>query len=276
MTSIADQDTVEMGGRTSVLTLQKRDHVELDRLLGELAGRRGAARGPTLLAIHRLVFPHAFAEESVLWPVIRRKVPNGEALTLENEKEHQAINELFTRMEAFEAGTPEHDALLDEVLPLLRADVRDEEDALLPGLQANVSPAQLRLLGIAWESVRRIAPTRPHPIVARRPPGNALSALPLTLVDRTRDTVDRLRFRAPEAAVPALRAVGLALTRASHAVERLPGLRSGENPATRVPAGRVGALPVLGATVALATSALLVRRMRTARHVPDGPHPTGA
>ena len=33
---------------------------------------------PVLIDLYRLVFPHAFAEESVLWPVMRRVLPDGE------------------------------------------------------------------------------------------------------------------------------------------------------------------------------------------------------
>ena len=64
--------------------------------------------------------------------VWRRLPPDGLALTLRVEREHQEVNELWTR------------------------------------------------LGLAWEAVRRTAPTRPQPLVSRRPPGNALAALPLT------------------------------------------------------------------------------------------------
>ena len=42
------------------------------------------------------MFPHAFAEESVRCPVLRRTVPDGPALTLQIEQEHQAVNELVT------------------------------------------------------------------------------------------------------------------------------------------------------------------------------------
>ena len=37
MTSLAEQNEQELGGRTSVLARQKRDHIRLDQLLAELA-----------------------------------------------------------------------------------------------------------------------------------------------------------------------------------------------------------------------------------------------
>ena len=195
MRSVADQSVAELGGRLSVLTRQKSDHVELDRLLHRLSESSHEEQLPVLLDLYRLVFPHAFAEESVLWPVMRRVLPDGEELTLQVEQEHQEVNELVTGLEDLALGTPEREAALERLAEVLREDVRDEEDELFPRLQQRVPVAQLRLLGIAWEVVSRIAPTRAHPIVARRPPGNVIAALPLSVLDRSRDRLDALRLR---------------------------------------------------------------------------------
>ncbi|MFJ3222624.1 hypothetical protein ACIPJS_04560 [Streptomyces sp. NPDC086783] len=62
-----------------------------------------------------------------------------------------------------------------------------EEDLLLPRLQDAMDDARPRGLGTAWEAVRRTAPTHPHPVIPRRPPGNALLGVPLRLYDRARD-----------------------------------------------------------------------------------------
>jgi hypothetical protein len=78
---------------------------------------------------------------------------------------------------------------------------------------------------------RRLAPTRSHPTVSRRPPGNALSALPLSLLDRTRDAMDAGARRLP-ALAPAGRAVSRALAALAGMVELLPPSRRGDRPAT--------------------------------------------
>jgi hypothetical protein len=266
MESISGQSLTDMGGRGSVLARQKRDHIALDGLLHRLAEAPAEQQDAVLLDIYRLVFPHAFAEEAVLWPVIRRVLPDGHALTLQVELEHQRINELVTELEALEPGSPGHADLLARIVALLREDVRDEEDALLPRLQDRLSAAQLRLLGAAWEAVRAVAPTRAHPIVSRRPPGNVLSALPLALLDRGRDALDARLHRGAGRAEPALRSLSAALARASHGVERLPGMRRGEDPSTRLSGGRgagwgTAALVAAGAGAA----ALILRSRRRAR-----------
>jgi len=267
VTSIAEQTVAEMGGRFSVLSLQKRDHLELNRLLHRLTIASPADQDAVLLDIYRLVFPHAYAEETVLWPAIRRVLPDGHELTLRIEREHQQINEVVTRLEALQPGSPDRRPVLEELIGLLWEDVRDEEDILLPRFQAAVSRAQLWRLGIAWEAVRRTAPTRAHPVVSRRPPGNVLAALPLALLDRCRDRVDARLLRRPGRFAAPLCAVGSALTAASHGVERLPGMQRGESRETRLGRKRRfgwGAAALLSAAGMTALALMARRRSKSA------------
>jgi hypothetical protein len=235
MTSLANQTTSELGGRWSILTRQKSEHVRLDGLLRELESSAGApreAQDGVLQRINRLVFPHAFAEESVLWPELRRLLPDGEVLTSRVEREHQEVNELVVALEDPDLSDTERWPVIVRLVEVLREDVRDEEDELLPRLQERVDVRRLRQLGAAWELVRRIAPTRPHPVVSRRPPGNVLAALPLTVLDRGRDRLDEAARRWPAAHGTATSASRVA-ARAAGAVEQLPPLRHGERPDTQ-------------------------------------------
>ncbi|TYP87843.1 hemerythrin domain-containing protein [Blastococcus xanthinilyticus] len=230
--SIADQTVEELGGPGSVLARQRRDHIELDRLLHELDGSTGAAQEEVLTRVDRLVFSHAFAEETVLWPVLRRVLPDGDDLTRRVEEEHQEVNELVSALERDGLDSPERPARLARLVEVLREDVRDEEDALLPRLQERLDPEELRALGRRWALMRRLSPTRPHPTVSRRPPGNALSGLPLTVLDRTRDLVDAGVRRVPDRFAPVGRAVSSGLAAVAGVVERVPLSRRGDRPPT--------------------------------------------
>ena len=236
MRSIAEQEQDELGGRWSVLVRQKRDHQKLDQLLETLAATEPGRQPEVLQSIYRLVFPHAFAEESVLWPAMRRALPDGEQLTLMVEEEHQQINQLVTEIEEMAPEDPRRQPLIGAVVDLLREDVRDEEDTLLPRLQEALDEKQLRVLGLQWEALRRTAPTRAHPVVSRRPPGNVLAALPLTVIDRTRDAVERGSRRSERLQQPLTRASKV-LAGAAGVVEQAPFMRSGERSSTRVPRG---------------------------------------
>ena len=230
--SIATQTVDELGGPRSVLARQRRDHVQLDRLLQELDGVDGPRQEEILQRVNRLVFSHAFAEETVLWPVFRRVLPDGDALTLRVEQEHQEVNELVTALERDGLDHPQRPARLARLVEVLREDVRDEEDVLFPRLQEALEPADLRRLGWQWEVARRVSPTRPHPTVSRRPPGNALSGLPLTLLDRTRDLVDAGVRRSPSPVANVGRAVSKGLAGLAGLVERIPASRTGDKPPT--------------------------------------------
>ncbi|WP_299952579.1 hemerythrin domain-containing protein [uncultured Modestobacter sp.] len=227
--SIADQTVEELGGPTSVLVRQRTDHEELDRLLLELDGTTGTDQERVLRRIDRLVFSHAFAEETVLWPVIRRVLPDGEALTLQVEEEHQEVNELVSRLETIPHDDPSRATVLARLVEVLREDVRDEEDVMFPRLQQALDAKALRRLGLQWEIARRVSPTRPHPTVSRRPPGNAVSGLPLSVLDRSRDLVDAGVQRAPERFAPVGETVSRGLAAAAGWVERVPLARRGDD-----------------------------------------------
>lgn len=238
---IAHEPEQALGGPGSVFVRQRRDHQRLDALLDRIDRTAGTEQDAALQAMYRLVFPHAFAEEAVIWPLMRRVLPDGERLTLEVEQEHQEINELLAAVDRGRRAGEERSDELARAMRLLREDVRDEEDELFPRLRDRVEDRELRRLGLAWEAVRRIAPTRPHPVVARRPPGNVLSAAPLSAIDRTRDVLNRVaRGRARRG--PARRIDG-ALATVAGGIERLPGMRHGEDPSTasgRTEAERTG------------------------------------
>lgn len=99
--SISEQDADALGGDDCILMRRRRDHARLDAMMNrclseDLPPGEADALWP---AIVQLVFRHAFAEETVLWPLLRRVSPDGEELTRQVEEEHQAINDLVARIE---------------------------------------------------------------------------------------------------------------------------------------------------------------------------------
>jgi len=233
--TIADQPQAQLGGRTSILARQRADHTRLDRLMERARATMqegGIAHQVALRAVARLVFTHAFAEESVLFPAARRVLPEGDPLTVRIETDHQEVDELVARLDRSSWSDPGHRELMERTFEVLDHDVRTEEDELLPRMQQLLGTRRLRLIGWQWELVRRISPTRPHPVVSRRPPGQVLSALPLTVLDRARDLLQKLdevtrcRFTTP------VSTADRALAVAAGAVERMPVLQRGERPET--------------------------------------------
>jgi hypothetical protein len=65
-------------------------------------------------------------------------------------------------------------------------------------------------------------------VVSRRPPGQTLSALPLTVIDRTRDNLQRLDELTGHRFSARLTPLDRALAAAAGAVEQLPIMQRGE------------------------------------------------
>lgn len=231
--SIAGAPVEALGGAGSIIVRQRRDHERLRELVARVRATEGDEQDEALTDLCRLVFPHAFAEEAVLFPAARDALGDGEPLTLDIEQEHQEINEVYAELERSRRGEEGREALIDRAIALLDADVREEEDVLLPRLRAALTDKELQRLGRMWAVVRLTAPTRAHPVVSRRPPGQTLSALPLTVLDRSRDQLDRLARRAPAPVASGSAAASRALGAAAGLVERLPIFTRGEDPSTR-------------------------------------------
>ena len=233
--SIAGQSVEALGGPGSIIVRQRREHAQLHELVGRVRSTAGAEQDEVLTQLCRLVFPHAFAEEAVLFPAARKVLDEGDPLSLDIEQEHQEINEVYAAVERSRHGDPGREELIERAIALLDADVREEEDELLPRLRAKLDDRQLRRLGLAWEVVRRTSPTRAHPVVSRRPPGQTLAALPLTVLDRSRDQLDRLARRAPEPVATGSTLASQALGAVAGAVEHLPPFPRGEDASTHTP-----------------------------------------
>src|SRR3954447_16865159 len=113
--TIAHQSVEQLGGRSSILAKQRADHARLDRLMDRARATRAAGgreHAAALRAVARLVFTHAFAEESVLFPAARRVLPGGDPLTLEIETDHQEVDELTVRLDRSSPDDPGHAELL--------------------------------------------------------------------------------------------------------------------------------------------------------------------
>jgi len=233
MRSIADQSVEQLGGSGSVLVRMRREHRAMDTLLERLASTTGEEQDELLTRLWRLVFTHAYAEETLLWPAIRKVADDGEEVTSHIEQGHQKLSELVAALDQTRPADPRRRELLEEMAAELRHDAHEEEDVLLPRLQRGASPRQLRRLGLAWTLVRRTAPTRPHVAVSRRPPGNVLAAVPLSLLDRSRDALDRAARREGGRAASIAADASRVLARIAGAVERRRVLQVGESSRTR-------------------------------------------
>ncbi|MFF5703256.1 hemerythrin domain-containing protein [Streptomyces sp. NPDC012794] len=180
-----------MGHGGDVIAELTTDHREVEEIFGKMeALPPGDARRKEYAdqAIMELV-RHSVAEESYLYPAVREKLPNGDALADKELADHAAAERVMKDLEGCEADDPRFDVLAAKLMAEIREHMADEEQNLFPRLRTACGPEMLGTLGDKVRTAKKTAPTRPHPSAPDTPPANKLLAPGLGLVDRLRDAM---------------------------------------------------------------------------------------
>jgi acetyl esterase/lipase len=136
------------------------DHAIVERQFQHLEAGRGNRR-VLVDQISLELALHAFAEETVLypiWPEIGMQDEHEDA-----EHEHQEIKELLVVLGRTEPGQPEFEEALGKLISLVRHHVDDEENEELPEFRSKAGADRMAQLGREFLAAKRQAPTRPHP-----------------------------------------------------------------------------------------------------------------
>ncbi|CCG03767.1 alpha/beta hydrolase fold domain-containing protein [Blastococcus saxobsidens] len=136
------------------------DHAIVERQFQHLEAGRGNRR----VLVDQVSFElalHAFAEETVLypiWPELGMTDEHDDA-----EHEHQQIKELLVTLGRTEPGEQEFEEALSKLIGVVRHHVDDEESDELPEFRSKAGPERMAELGKKFLAAKRMAPTRPHP-----------------------------------------------------------------------------------------------------------------
>lgn len=165
------------------------EHRVVDQLYFEYKNTEdaGIKKQKVNMIIHELS-QHAAKEEMVVYPVIRAKLPNGEALFQRAVNEHQEVkNDLYQIDQLSNAKDQGLDALLAKVMSEVQQHVREEEGELLPLLSQSLTPAELDSLGNQFKAAAAAAPSRPHPDAPNSGVSGMMANASAKVVDAMRD-----------------------------------------------------------------------------------------
>jgi hemerythrin-like domain-containing protein len=170
------------------------DHREFDRIFTELEGLRGRSEPDVLTRKRELVdevtiglVKHSVAEETQVYPRVEKQIDKDEA---EHSKhEHAEAEETMKRLERMDPDDPGFDGAVAELIAEIRHHVQEEESRMFTELRANFSREELVEMAGKVESVKKIAPTRAHPMTPNEA-GVRLAVGPVaSLLDHLRDAV---------------------------------------------------------------------------------------
>jgi len=170
------------------------DHREFDRIFTELEGLRGQTGSDALTRKRELVdevtiglVKHSVAEETQVYPRVEKQVDKEEAE--HSKEEHAEAEETMKRLERMDADDPEFDGAVAELIREIRHHVEHEEGRMFTELRASFSREELVEMADKVEAVKKIAPTRAHPMTPNEP-GVRLAVGPVaSLLDHLRDAV---------------------------------------------------------------------------------------
>ena len=167
------------------------DHAEAEQIFRQIEALPvGEPRDRLIADVVRELSVHAAIEEQVLYPAMRKALPDGDTLVHEAIEEHQQVKDILAAIE--NADTPaEHAPLLVQLIGNVRHHVEEEETELFPKLRASVGSDELRDMGSKLASAKKLAPTHPHPHAPNTPPGNVVGGVAAAMIDKARDALRR-------------------------------------------------------------------------------------
>jgi hemerythrin superfamily protein len=177
-----------------VVDLLSADHREFDRIFRELEQLAGRTGEDDILRKRDLVdevtiglVKHSVAEETQVYPRVEKKIDADEASHA--KEEHAEAEETMKRLERMDADDPAFDTAVAELIREIRHHVEEEEGVMFTRLRASFSQDELVDMAEQVETVKRIAPTRPHPMTPNEA-GIRLAVGPVaSLLDHLRDAV---------------------------------------------------------------------------------------
>ena len=162
------------------------DHAIVERQFQHLEAGRGNRR----VLVDQISFElalHAFAEETVLypiWPELGMTDEHDDA-----EHEHQQIKELLVVLGRSEPGEEEFEQALSRLMEVVRHHVHDEEDEELPEFRQKAGAERMAELGKQFIAAKRQAPTRPHPHAPNEGVAERIAGMLAKPLDHVRDVL---------------------------------------------------------------------------------------
>jgi hemerythrin superfamily protein len=149
---------------TDAIVLLKADHKEIKRLFREFerAGESATkTKGSIVEKIIEALTVHTYLENEVIYPEVRRLLPEVEDDVLESYEEHHVADVLCVELSAM---SPEHerfDAKTTVLIENVEHHIAEEEGDWFPKVREGVGRKQLQVLGERMLELRKDAPTKP-------------------------------------------------------------------------------------------------------------------
>jgi hypothetical protein len=172
-------------GRDAIEVLVS-EHASLQELFRRVSGPDEDRRA-VLKELMQTLANHLAVEKAVLVPALSDRVTDGEQLASALTDEHKRAEHILTLLERRKTNSPDVPELVTELLDITDEHVRRADTAVIPGLRAALTPAELVDMGETMVSDERSLLTHSHPALPDSGPVAAVTRRLAEVVDGIRD-----------------------------------------------------------------------------------------
>jgi hemerythrin-like domain-containing protein len=149
---------------TDAIVLLKADHIEVKKLFRDFqsAGENASARkGEIVKKIIELLTVHTYVENEVMYPEVRRLVPDIEDDILESYEEHHVADVLVGELFVMDPDAERFDAKTTVLIESVSHHIEEEEEAWFPKVRDALGRNQLQEIGEQMLAAKDRAPRSP-------------------------------------------------------------------------------------------------------------------
>lgn len=149
---------------TDAIVLLKNDHQELRKVFREFkrAGDDATQRkGELVSKMIELLTIHTYIENEVMYPQVRKLLPDVEDDVLESYEEHHVADVLCFELYAMKPRDERFDAKTTVLIENVEHHMGEEESDWFPKVRAGVGRKQLQEIGERMAELKKSAPTTP-------------------------------------------------------------------------------------------------------------------
>ncbi|MDQ1617704.1 MAG: hypothetical protein QOE19_273 [Actinomycetota bacterium] len=149
---------------TDAIVLLKDDHKQIKRLFREFerAGEDAATtKGNTVKKILEALTVHTYLENEIVYPEVRKLLPDVEDDVLESYEEHHVADVLCFELSTMSPEDERFDAKTTVLIELVEHHIEEEEDEWFPKVREGIGRKELREMGQRMLEARKSAPTSP-------------------------------------------------------------------------------------------------------------------
>ncbi len=162
---------------TDAIVLLKEDHKEIRRLFGEfgkLGDRAKTTKGKVVGKILEALTVHTYIENEIMYPEVRKLLPDLEDDVLESYEEHHVADVLCMELATMKPENERFDAKVTVLIENVTHHIEEEEKEWFPKVRAGLGRKQLQDMGERMLEAKRKAPHSPAQPSALKKAADAL------------------------------------------------------------------------------------------------------